>query len=236
MKLKKLYMPIAMLVLSLVLIGCQRSENGDPEKESNANISSEEESEVRSETESEELENVISQEKIEWFETVFFNDDENLIVNFFLSSEYDTVADIDLGNLFHNGDDGLGGTGELSDEEITLAINHFNMDNLDVSKARKNDMDVILQKYTGLTLEDTNKVGLEKLFYVEEKDAYYKVAGDTEYMKCDIIKGWVNEDGTITLQYCDALSSISDIYEVTLKEVGDSYQFVSNKLLDRENK
>lgn len=86
----------------------------------------------------------------------------------------------------------------------------------------------ILQKYTGLTVETTNKVGLNNLYYLEDKDAYYSVAGDTVYMKCDITNGWANEDGTITLQYCDALSSISDTYEVTLKEVGDSYQFVSN--------
>lgn len=231
MKLKKACVLFAALMLSLGLAGCQGAANGDTEKEPNTNISSEKETENVTENEAEELENGISQEKIEWFETVFFNDDENRIVNMFLASEYDTVADIDLANLFYNGDNGLGGSGEISDEEKAQAINHFGLGDLDVAKAAKADMDAVLQNYAGLTLETTNKVGLEKLFYAETEDAYYNVAGDTKYMKCDIIKGWVNEDGTITLQYCDALSSISDTYEVTLKEAGDSYQFVSNKCI-----
>ena len=52
------------------------------------------------------------------------------------------------------------------------------------------------------------------------------IAPDGSYQEC---KTTVNEDGTITLQYKDALSSISDTYEVTLKVVDDSFQFVSNK-------
>lgn len=232
MKIKKVYLPIVIFMFCLGFVGCQGEPNGDTEKK----LESEVESEVGSETEGEELENTISQEKMEWFENVFFNDDENKIVNFFLSSEYDSVVNIDLGDLFHNGDNGLGGSGEMSDDEKALAINHFGLGNLDVSKAGKEDMDAVLQKYAGLTLENTNKVGLERLFYVEATNTYYKVVGDTKYKKCDITKGLVNEDGTITLRYCDALSSISDTYEVTLKKVGDSYQFVSNKILDEENK
>lgn len=231
MKSKKVYVLLATLLLSLGLVGCQGATNGDTEKEPDTNISSEKETESESESqvESEELENALSQDKLEWFETMFFNNDENRIVNMFLTSEYDTVADIDLGDLFYHGDNGLGGSGEMSDDEKTLAINHFGLGELDVAKTTKTNMDAILQKYAGLTLGDTNKMGLETLFYVEAKDAYYNVFGDTAYMKCNITKGWANEDGTITLQYCDALSSISDTYEVTLKEVGGSYQFVSNK-------
>ena len=239
MKLKKVGVFLAALMLSLGLVACQGASNGDTEKEANTNISSEKEAETENDTESEveieteseaeELENAISQEKLDWFETVFFNDDENRIVNMFLASEYDTVANIDLADLFYHGDNGLGGSGEITDDEKTQAMNHFGLDELDVTKAAKTDLDAVLQKYAGLTLDTTNKVGLEKLFYAEAKAAYYNVAGDMKYMKCDITKGWVNEDSTITLQYCDALSSISDTYEVTLKETGDSYQFVSNK-------
>ena len=231
MKLKKVSVILAALMLSLGLVGCQGAANGDTEKEPNTSVSSEKEteSESESETENEELENALSQEKIEWFETVFFNDDENQIVNMFLASEYDAIADIDLSDLFYHGDYGFGGSSELSEDEKAQAIKYFGLGELDVAKTTKTNMDAILQKYAGVTLENVNKVGLEKLFYVEEKAAYYNVAGDTEYLKCDITKGWVNEDGSITLQYCDALSSISDTYEVTLKEVGDSYKFVSNK-------
>jgi hypothetical protein len=235
MKLKKISVLFAALVLSLGLVACQGVANGDTEKEPNTNVSTEKElqmeTENETESEAEEVENAISQEKLDWFETVFFNDDENRIVNMFLASEYDAVADIDLADLFYHGDNGLNGSGEISDDEKAQAINHFGVGELDVAKAAKTDVDAVLQKYAGLTLDTTNKVGLEKLFYAEGKDAYYNVVGDTEYMKCDITKGCVNEDGTITLQYCDALSSISDTYEVTLKEAGDSYHFISNKCI-----
>ncbi len=235
MNLKKVCVLFAALMLSLGLVGCHEAGSGDTEKESNTIISSEKEteseteSELESESESEEQENALAKDKLDWFETVFFNSDDNRIVNMFLTSEYDTIANIDLSALFYNGDNGLGGSGEITEDEKTLANNHFGFDDFDVSKATKADMDSVLQKYAGLTLETTNKVGLEALFYVEVNDAYYHVAGDTKYIKCDITKGWVNEDGTITLQYCDAISSILGTYEVTLKEAGDSYQFLSNK-------
>ena len=229
MKLKKISVLMATFLLSLGLVGCQGATNGDSEKEPNTNISSEKETE--SETDSMEPENVLSKEHLEWFETTFFNRDEIHIVNFFLASEYDTVADIDLSKLFYNGDDGRGGNGEVSEEEITLVLTRYDLEELDVSRATIADMNVVLEKYAGLTLDTTNKVGLDSLYYIEENDAYYNVAGDTTYMKCDITKGWTNQDGTITLQYRDGLSSISDTYEVTLKVVGDSYQFVSNKHL-----
>lgn len=227
MKLKKVSVLMVAFLLSLGLVGCQGAANGDAEKKPTADISSEKEN--QSETDSAESENELSQERLEWFETAFFNIDENRIVNFFLASEYDKVADIDLGKLFYNGDNGIGGNGEVSEEEITLVLTRYGLEKLDVSRATIAEMNEVLEKYAGRTLDTTNKVGLDSLYYIEENDAYYNVTGDTTYMKCDITKGWTNEDGTITLQYTDGLSSISDTYEVTLKAVGDSYQFVSNK-------
>lgn len=176
-----------------------------------------------------EVDNGLPQNKLDWFETVFFNQEENHITNMFLASEYASVADVNLGRLFHSGADGMGGNGEVPEEEATLVIDKFGLEKLDVAKATIAEMDAVLQKYAGLTIETTNKVGFDSLYYLEEKDAYYNVSGDTAYMKCNIVKGWTNEDGTITLQYKDALSSISDTFEVTLKAVDDSYQFVSNK-------
>ena len=56
-------------------------------------------------------------------------------------------------------------------------------------------------KAEGLTpaeKEEQAKLRKEYIANIRAKDAYYNVAGDTEYMKCDITKGWENEDGTIT--------------------------------------
>ncbi len=228
-RLKRVFVFTMIMLFSLGLVACQGNVNGDSEKDTEkSNISSEKESE----SQQEETDNSLSQDKLDWFETAFFNGEENRITNMFLTSEYASAADIDLGRLFYGGADGMGGNGEVPEEEAAFVIDKFGLEKLDVAKATVVDMNAVLQKYAGLTIETTNKVGLDSLYYLEEKAAYYNVAGDTAYMKCDIEKGWTNEDGTITLQYKDALSSISDTYEVTLKAVDDSYQFVSNKKVE----
>ena len=225
-RLKRAFVLAMAMLLSLGLVACQGVANGDSEKNTEKNNIS---TEKNSESQKEENDNSLSKDKLDWFETAFFNLEDNYITNMFLTSEYSSPADIDLGKLFYAGANGLGGRGEVPKEEATFVINKVGSDDLDVAKTTVAEMTTVLQKYVGLTLETSNKVGLDNLYYWEEKDAYYKVAGDTLYMKCDIVTGWTNEDGTITLQYKDALSSISNIYEVTLKVVGDSYQFVSNK-------
>lgn len=236
MKIKKVCVFIVALVLALGFSGCQRLENDDSEKKTDTNISLgtevESESPLESEVGSEDMENAISKEKMEWFETVFFNDDQKHIVNMFLTSEYDTPEEINLGELFY---DGIDSKPEVSEYEKELLKKQYDaMIELDVCKIPVEDMDTIINHYMGISLEQTQKKGLEMHYYLDAYKSYYRVAGDTGYIRCDIIKGWMNEDGTITLQYCDALSSIKDMYEVTLKAMGDSYQFVSNKKVDEK--
>ena len=238
---KLVYLFTLILSMAMVFTGCQ---NAGENNGNNTEVNTQQESEngdVSVNTEdtqnSEEVVltgthisvgDTLEENEIVWFENYFFNTDENKMPNMFLSSEYAVAADIDLGNLFHGGADGKGGAGEVPQEEIQLLIERYDAMELDTSKVTVEEMNAVLQKYMGITLEESNKAGLEKLYYLEETDAYYNVAGDTVYMKCDIVSGQVNADGTITLVYVDALSESSDTYQVTLKEVDGAYIFISN--------
>ena len=169
--------------------------------------------------------------KLEWFETEFFNDAENGITNMFLTSEYSKPADIDMGHLFYDGAEGRG-NGQVSQAEIQLLESYDTEWELDVTKVTSQEMNDVLQKYLGMTLDETNKIGLASLEYLEEYDAYYNIAGDTMMSQYDFGIGWYNEDGTITLQYHDALSSYNPTYQVTLREENGNYYFVSNVMVN----
>ncbi len=170
----------------------------------------------------------LSEEELIWFSTEFFNSDENRMPNMFLAREFDSPENLDIGNTFHGGADGVGG-GEISEEEERLLLElYYDEALLDVSKTTAAEMDAILMQYMGITLADTNKVNLDGLYYLDEYDAYYNVAGDTEYSKYILSFGWINEDGTISIQYKDAFEEPADEYIVTLKEVDGTYQFISN--------
>ena len=175
----------------------------------------------------------LSKDKMEWFSTQFFNNDDNRITNAFLASTYSAAKDINLHYLFYTGPDGYGG-GSVSEEEKRLLGQNDSyaqefVHYLDISKTTTQEMDYMLQKYTGLSLEESNKVNLDQHYYLEGYDAYYNIAGDTVLTKYKFVKGWEEENGDIRLQYYDALSGDeSEQYLVTLKLVNGSYCFVSN--------
>ena len=97
-------------------------------------------------------------------------------------------------------------------------------------------MNDILKKYMGISLEETNKVELDSMHYLAEYDAYYCMHGDTNYNRYTMEKGFFNEDGTITLLYKIVSSYRNEPrYIVTLKPVGDGYQFISNMKIGNDN-
>lgn len=176
----------------------------------------------------------LQKDSLEWFNTKYFNNDEKRITNAFLTSTYHDAKNIDLNYLFYAGADGYGG-GTVTEEEKQLLAQKDSYAQesvyyLDVSKTAKQDMEAVLEKYLGMSLEETNKVNLNKLYYLEAYDAYYKISGDTVTSKYCFTKGWKeDETGNIILQYFDALNgSPEDLYMLTLKTVNGNYQFVSN--------
>ena len=247
-------------IFALCIVGCQKAENtGSTNTETTKNTEtteSQKNTELVENTETEEntesvesTENVAEQEtpetesqdtatsdetspteeELAWFETSFFNTAENRIVNLFLASEYHDAKDVDLYELFYNGsgkDDALAST-----EEVQLLKARYDIMDLDVFKVTTNEINDILKKYIGMTLEETNKNNLDGLYYLEEYDAYYNVAGDTNYMQYDFSKLLKNADGTVSIEYMnvDLFNGVEKAFILTLKEVDGSYQFVSNK-------
>ena len=141
---------------------------------------------------------------ISWFNTEYFNSGDGVNMrNMLLSSQYSTIADIDLFQLFYNGIPEV--QIEISDEE-------------------KNTLDSFLQEYAGVNMDDTNQVGLDQFIYLEEFDAYYLIHSDTNYARCNIVSGTESEGGYILLDY--EMNGRKGI--VTLKNIEGDYHFISN--------
>jgi hypothetical protein len=89
-------------------------------------------------------------------------------------------------------------------------------------------MDAVLMKYTGLTLADTDKIGLETFTYVKDYDAYYYYHGDTNYRNRVTFSRGEREGDIIRLYYNDGF--IGDGEKVlTLREKDNQYLFVSHQ-------
>ena len=159
----------------------------------------------------------LSADELAWFNEQFFNDPDNKIPNSFLNSEYSSAAEIDLYELFYDYTSDENG---LSEQE-RLLLKDLGVDvDLDVAKISTAGMDKVLADYAGLTLQDTQKVSLDKLTYLSEYDAYYLARGDSHFTYYTIEKGMKQEDGTVKLRY--------NGFEVTLLAGETGYHFCSN--------
>ena len=76
---------------------------------------------------------------------------------------------------------------------------------LDIQKNPSAKMDEVLKTYFGLSLEETNRVGLDGMIYLAETDSYYKCAGDVRYGDAAFTRGYHTDDGRIILYYKDFL-------------------------------
>ncbi|MFR6185565.1 MAG: hypothetical protein ACLUJG_08455 [Lawsonibacter sp.] len=70
------------------------------------------------------------------------------------------------------------------------------------TKITRQEMDAVLLEHTGLTLEETNLVGLGDFTYLPEYDAYYHFHGDTNYTVPSFESG-SRHDSILYLNYGD---------------------------------
>ena len=136
---------------------------------------------------------------------------------------YEKPEDINLYDLFY-----CDGTTEFGDVELKSALD---MERGDLPcpayKLTTEDIDRVLTQYVGLTLEQTNKVGLEHFTYLPDYDAYYWAHGDTNYPgDLSFIVG-TRAGKTVTLYQ-------NGWWCVTLEEQEDGgYRFVSNQACEK---
>jgi len=157
----------------------------------------------------------------------FFNGEYMNIRNQFLSSIYESPEKVDMFQLFYCGS-GIEEFPTEVERAAVVAYNGWNMEpDCACTKVSRSNMDAVLGKYIGLTLSDTEKIGLENLSYLEEYDAYYYYHGDTNYRAKITFSGGEREGDIIRLFYDDVF--LSDGKKVlTLQEKDGSYLFVSN--------
>lgn len=153
----------------------------------------------------------------------------------FLLSEYDTPEDVELGEVFHNG---AGFEEEMTTQEVEAYLKECDQEELltDCVKVTANNVEELLQKYLGIGLADmhTRMDGV----YLEDYDAYYHEAGDTNYISFVCESGQVKGD-IYTVKFVNESEDVSPVYavETTLKKTAEGYHFLSNRNLeDLQNK
>ena len=96
-------------------------------------------------------------------------------------------------------------------------------------------MDKVLEEYLGLTLAETGQVGLEHFTYLPDFDVYFYYHGDTNYRGSVTFTGGERRGELVRLTYDDTF--MGDGYkQVTLREHGEGWQFVSNLAVQTEEK
>jgi hypothetical protein len=158
----------------------------------------------------------------------FFNGEYLNIRNQFLSSLYDTPKKINLFELFYCGVDPSASPTEAETAAIMAQQGWTQEPPCACDKTSRTDMDAVLMKYTGLTLADTDKIGLESFTYLKDYDAYYHFHGDTNYRTNVTFSRGEREGDIIRLFYDDEF--MGDGGKVlTLREKDNQYLFVSNQ-------
>lgn len=162
----------------------------------------------------------------------FFNGEYLNIRNQFLSSIYNEPADIDLFGLFYcgSGNDETFAEGELKAVMERAGI-EGSVEDLPCGceKVSLSNVNKVLSEYMGITLADTNKIGLDHFVFLSQYDAYYHFHGDTNYRGQISFSRGEREGDLVRLFYND--NFFGDGYKVlTLREKNRKYLFVANQM------
>lgn len=180
----------------------------------------------------------LTEQELAWFNESFFNGDRFNFHNQFLTCLYDRPEDIDLFNLFYNGV----AQHTVSQEELAL-LTGTEWYGVHPTKITAAEMEDAFWKNTGLVLDQTLKKGLEQMDFLPEYDAYYIFHGDTNYEGAAFHFG-ETVNGFVRLYYYSDSRFLFDStmqnggefatgwFCLTLRQVGDSFQFVSHRLMD----
>lgn len=185
----------------------------------------------------------LSEEELAYFNgDAFFNGTDGInIRNQFLSSTYAAPEEIDLFQLFYCGDGDADyaappdGVDPVALEAAMLAAEGGDDPDCPATILTTAQMDAVLEEYLGLTLAETGQVGLEHFTYLPGFDVYFYYHGDTNYRGSVAFTGGERRGELVRLTYDDTF--MGDGYkQVTLRERGEGWQFVSNLAVQTEEK
>lgn len=140
---------------------------------------------------------------------------------------YDSPENLDLAAFFWNGI----GTQVLTDAEEDF-IKQAKVDSgYDVARIDVAEASAVLERCFGITWEEANGVGLDRLLYNEKENCYYLAANGANILSMlDIHSCTRKEDGSVCLTY--STSGLDLKYAITFFEQESSegvrYRFVSN--------
>ena len=97
-------------------------------------------------------------------------------------------------------------------------------------------MDELLIEKTGHSLQEMRDAGNDlQTVYLEEYDAYFGEAGDTNYLSVTCTSGTEREDGTVTLECESGMEDGGDysiVHRCTVTLDRDTGRFISNVITD----
>lgn len=182
------------------------------------------------ETTASEQETTLSEEDplVAEFKALFtFTADADVWYNYALKSYYDTPAGIDIFQLIYNA--------PWLDLELTQAEKDFliskelDIETSTVHKYPVEKIDEVLQKYFGITFEEAQGIGLDKMVYNPDTNSYYHLHGDFEAGYPVISNVEAKEDGLFVVYYKQEGESCA----VTLKKTENGeYLILSNVVLE----
>lgn len=169
----------------------------------------------------------------------------------FLTSAYERPKDVDLHELFYIGVDTEEEPGAeyfeknlnpITPEDKRAYLLHLGdwMTECPTDKLPRAQMETVLQKYLGLSLEETKRVRLS-FSYLPETDAYYHSHGDTNYRGTPrLLYGYVRGDEIALFFPGEAMDFSPEyrlgydtkygVYRVVLRREGEEIRFRSNLL------
>lgn len=147
----------------------------------------------------------------------------------FLQSFYQDVRDAEVEAVLYSG-------AGIVDEAFLESVRDSYLEavgksefDTDFMALRESDIDALLRLRTGYGLSDMRNP--LSWIYLEEEQAYCMEAGDTNYMEAAVVDGMKTDDGMYYILYENPVLEYTDAETaciVTLKKMGEGYQFVSN--------
>lgn len=223
---------IAVMLISLGLLSACKNEKGvitdnqATSEETNDITENIKENKTESSEGKEETKRELTKEELKDFSRFVINTE-----NYgFLLSNYKTPNEIDLNEVFYNGAEIK--TQQLSSEEEAAYLNKIGETKIDTDYIRLStkQMEDFLQKKLGVSLE--KEIKQLDWTYLPEYDIWVSQHGDSNYVSFACTKGQQIGKDTFVLECASGNEYVSDT-ELTLRKSGDTYQFVSNRYIDK---
>jgi len=217
---KKLIALLAAFAMLICMCACQNKQtNTDkPTEVTQATTQPTEEQPTTEPTEPEKTEAELMQELLATM-------NNGICMNYALASLYETPADADLYYIFYGGFEDEDKV--PTEEELALLESAGKFwPEMDLIRLPVEKMDAALTALFGITLEQTNGVGLDKMIYLEQTNSYYLAHTDTNNVQITVQSVQTQDDGTVLVSYNEAVNGDC---VVTLQSVEDGgYYILSN--------